>query len=362
MDEKINAALLEDKDSGPQLVRKKKKLNDTFFAVILRLTEIFIIYLVPSFIAAYITMYLPKEGSWKMLCFFAFMAAIALHIWCGVDFYRRVEDNLKKYYVISFIMYLPAMAISFLMYAFIDENLLMYNFMFSLTRAFELFYEKTLLSMLICHFCMVVVIGVTPLFLLKGDKEKAELAKLVAESQDTFDEMGMVFDPAELPELPADPDPKSREEKPLGMLFNPDELPDVVEPAVRLTDAVDETYVGGLLFDPEEMPDIPEEVKEQDIEKKPPRLLFDPDEMPDMEDPIMMVSDPIDGGYMGGLLFDPDEMPEKPETEEGEIKDNKNRGLLFNPDESPEENNINVFNDGVDMGYVGGLLFDPDEM
>ncbi len=331
--------------------------------VIIRFLEIVLIYLVPSFVITYITMYLPKENSWKVLCFFGSLFAIFMHWVTARDYYQRLQGSLKQYFIVTNIAYFFMIAFSALMYVFIEENLLLYNFTLSVIRGFELFYEKTIFSMTLTHILVFMVYTITPIVLKIKDKKDAKYAKMVAESQDDMDKMGMIFDPDELPDVKQE-DPISQiSTEHVGLLFDPEELPDPSEMLFSPPDVTDIGYAGGLLFDPDEMPEDDdirhhESLLDEEIEEG---LLFDIDEFSNFEQEPVMPMDVIDIGYEGGLLFDPDEMPDMPEEEKTNHKEDE-VGLLFNPDE-PTEPVVELItpNDVTDIDYAGGLLFNPDE-
>lgn len=333
------------------------------FLVIVRFLEVILIYLVPSFIITYITMYLPKENSWKVLCFFGSLFALFMHWVTARDYYQRLQGSLKQYFIVTNIAYFCMVAFSALMYVFIDENLLLYNFTLSVIRGFELFYEKTVFSMTLTHILVFMVYTITPIVLKIKDKKDAKYAKMVAESQDDMDKMGMIFDPDELPDLqPEEPISQVSTEQ-AGLLFDPDELPNPTEMFFSPPDMADIGYAGGLLFDPDEMPEGDDIKHHESVldEEGDGGLLFDVDELPDFDQEPVMPVDVIDMGYAGGLLFDPDEMPDMPEEEKAAYKENE-VGLLFNPDEPPEPVvGIIAPKDETDIDYAGGLLFDPDE-
>lgn len=333
------------------------------FLVIIRFLEVILIYLVPSFIITYITMYLPKENSWKVLCFFGTLFALFMHWVTARDYYQRLQGSLKKYFLVTNIAYFFMIAFSVLMYVFIEENLLLYNFTLSVIRGFELFYEKTIFSMTLTHVLVFMVYTITPIVLKIKDKKDAKFAKMVAESQDDMDKMGMIFNPDELPDVKAeDPIPHISTEQ-VGLLFDPDELPDPTKMFFSPPDIADIGYAGGLLFNPDEMPED-DDIKFHDPtsgEESESGLLFDIDELPDPAERPVMPLDVIDMGYAGGLLFDPDEMPDVPEYEIESYKEDE-VGLLFDPDESPKrKERFAKLKDETDIDYAGGLLFNPDE-
>ena len=371
------------------------------FKYMVRLLEFATIYLIPSFLVSYITLYFPTEESWKALCLFAYLLTLMINAVTSRVFYRSVENDIKRYLRITYITYAIIIAYSVFMLATSEENILLLNFTISAMRAFELFYSKTWVSLLLAHLIMLIVVTVAPLMLRDRDKKNAQFDKVFEESQKVFDKMGMVFNPDELPDVhEEEPVVEKNIEESGKMLFNPDELPDPIMPEEQIQQAVvqekkwfgkkykykynhkyedytdakllfnpneafdtqvkadtkdDEEYVG-LLFDPDE---TTEQVVHTDADDNEEcvGLLFDPDELPD-EEPEQNIKKTDDEEYVG-LLFDPDE-PLETETIEDVKKDAEEPvGLLFAPDELPdiEEN----FEPKIEIEDNPGLLFDPDD-
>ena len=342
------------------------------FKYVVRLLEFATTYLIPSFLISYITLYFPKEESWKALCLFAYLLTLMINAITSRAFYRSVENDLKRYFRITYIAYAIIIGYSVFLLATAEENPLLLNFTISSMRAFELFYEKTWISMLLAHVFMIVVVTVAPLLLRDRDKKNAQFDKVFEESQKVFDKMGMVFNPDELPDVHEEVVVEKNIEEDGKMLFNPDELPDPVMPKEEIQQTIEkktkwfnkkykynqsyEDYTDAkLLFNPNEAFD--NSIADAKDDEEHIGLLFDPNES--SEQVVNNSSD--DNEEYVGLLFDPDELPE--EKIQNSIKksdDEEYVGLLFDPDEISETETIKCVKQ--DDEEVVGLLFDPDEL
>ena len=342
------------------------------FKYVVRLLEFATTYLIPSFLISYITLYFPTEESWKALCLFAYLLTLIINTVTSRAFYRSVENDLKRYFRITYITYAIIIGYSVFVLATAEANLLLLNFTISSMRAFELFYEKTWLSMLLAHVFMIAVVTVAPLLLRDRDKKNAQFDKVFEESQKVFDKMGMVFNPDELPDVHEEVVVEKNIEEDGKMLFNPDELPDPVMPEEQIQQAIEkktkwfnkkykynqsyEDYTDAkLLFNPNEAFD--NSIADAKDDEEHIGLLFDPNES--SEQVVNNSSD--DNEEYVGLLFDPDEMPE--EKTENSIKkedDEDYVGLLFDPDEVSETEIVKDVKQ--DEEEPVGLLFDPDEL
>jgi len=342
------------------------------FKYVVRLLEFATTYLIPSFLISYITLYFPKEESWKALCLFAYLLTLMINAITSRAFYRSVENDLKRYFRITYIAYAIIIGYSVFLLATAEENPLLLNFTISSMRAFELFYEKTWISMLLAHVFMIVVVTVAPLLLRDRDKKNAQFDKVFEESQKVFDKMGMVFNPDELPDVHEEVVVEKNIEEDGKMLFNPDELPDPVMPKEEIQQTIEkktkwfnkkynynqnyEDYTDArLLFDPNEAFD--NSIADTKDSEEHIGLLFDPNES--SEQAVTNSND--DNEEYVGLLFDPDELPEeKTQTGIENSDDEEYVELLFDPDEISETETIEDVK--KDEEEAVGLLFDPDEL